>query len=744
MTEYTVLGKRLPRVDAQDKATGRAMYSGDISLPNMLYGKVLRSPYAHAKIRKLDVSKAKALKGVMAVITAEDVPEQKEKSSPKSPRLAREKVLYAGQPIAAVAAINLDIAVEAVSLIEVDYEELPPVMDAFEAMKPDAVLIFPDVYTNLQVLGQTGKTTAPSNITWQVEIGSGDIEAGFKGAYVVLENIFHTQAVHQGYLEPRSALAAVDPRGKVTIWTDSHGAFGVRDVCADFLNIPISHIKVMPVEVGGSFGAKQFHPLAPIAALLALKTGRPVKIVMTREEDFVATSPAPASIITLKMGVDKEGNITAAAVSVVCDIGAFNRQVGDSLGSTIQELSLYRIPNLSIKVFNVITNKAPTGPYRAPNAADAAFAVESQMDLLARALQMDPIDFRLKNAVAEGDRVITNPPFSRIGFTEALLKMKDYLNRRDKPEGKNRGTGIACGLWPAFGGACSAQVNVTPDGSVTLLIGSLDLTGPRTSLAQIVAEEFGIAFDLVTVVTGDTDAAPYSEVSAGSKITRQMGIAVRRACQDAKDQLARQAAPLLKVEPTDFSFTHGNVQVNGMPEKSVSLSTLVRNSIGRFGSGPITGRGSVGVHPTAPIFVVQMADVEVDKETGKVKILSYAAAQDVGFAINPSLIEGQIQGAVAQGIGRTLMEEYVFQNGIMQNPNLLDYRIPTAADLPFIDTMLIEVGSGIEPFGARAVGEPPMIPTLAAVANAIHSATGVRLKELPMTPEAVLKTIQAE
>jgi CO/xanthine dehydrogenase Mo-binding subunit len=357
---------------------------------------------------------------------------------------------------------------------------------------------------------------------------------------------------------------------------------------------------------------------------------------------------------------------------------------------------------------------------------------------------MDPIEFRLKNAVAEGDRVITNPPFSRIGFTEALLKMKDYLNRRDKPEGKNRGTGIACGLWPAFGGACSAQVNVTPDGSVTLLIGSLDLTGTRTSLAQIVAEEFGIAFDLVTVVTGDTDAAPYSEVSAGSKITRQMGIAVRRACQDAKDQLARQAAPLLKVEPTDFSFTHGNVQVNGMPEKSVSLSTLVRNSIGRFGSGPITGRGSVGVHPTAPIFVVQMADVEVDKETGKVKILSYAAAQDVGFAINPSLIEGQIQGAVAQGIGRTLMEEYVFQNGIMQNPNLLDYRIPTAADLPFIDTMLIEVGSGIEPFGARAVGEPPMIPTLAAVANAIHSATGVRLKELPMTPEAVLKTIQAE
>jgi len=312
---------------------------------------------------------------------------------------------------------------------------------------------------------------------------------------------------------------------------------------------------------------------------------------------------------------------------------------------------------------------------------------------------------------------------------------------RGVPEGKNRGIGIACGLWPAFGGACSAHVNVTPDGSVTLLIGSLDLTGTRTGLAQIAAEEFGISFDLVTVVTGDTDAAPYSEVSAGSKITRQMGIAVCRACQDAKDQLARHAAILLKVEPADLSFANGNVQVKGMPERSVSLASLVRNNIGRVGSGPITGRGAVNAHPSAPIFAVQMAEVEVDKETGKVKILSYAAVQDVGFAINPSLIEGQIQGAVAQGIGRALMEEYVFQNGVMQNPNLLDYRIPTAADLPFIDTMLIEVDSGIEPFGARAVGEPPMIPTLAAVANAIHSATGVRTKELPMTPEAVLKTI---
>jgi CO/xanthine dehydrogenase Mo-binding subunit len=368
------------------------------------------------------------------------------------------------------------------------------------------------------------------------------------------------------------------------------------------------------------------------------------------------------------------------------------------------------------------------------------------MDLLARALQMDPIDFRLMNAVSEGDRAADGSRFPRIGFKETLLKMKEYVNARKKPEGKNRGMGIACGLWKGGGGAFSANLNVVADGSVALLVGSSDITGTRTGLAQIVAEEFGISLNQVTVTTGDTDTASYAGVSSGSRTIRQMSTAVHLACQDAKNQLILQAASKLGVTPNEVQFANEQIQVVGMPEKFVLLKDLARDAIGwgGKGKGPIIGRGAVNSSQSAPMFAVQMAEVEVDKETGKVKVLSYAAAQDVGFAINPALIEGQIQGAIGQGIGRALMEEYKFQDGIMQNPNLLDYRMPTAIDLPFKDVLLVEVKSDIEPFGVRGVGEPPMIPTLAAVANAIHSATGVRLKELPMKPETVFKAIQGK
>jgi len=744
MSDYAILGKRVPRVDALDKAMGRALYSADISLPNMLYGKILRSPYAHAIIRRLDISRAQALKGVKAVVTAADIPKNNAFDPSIVPYLAKEKVLFAGHAVAVVAAVNLDIAEDALGLIEVDYEELPPVLDALEAMKPDATLIHPDMFTNLMVPGLPGKATVPSNIAWQVEIRNGDVAAGFKAADIILENTYCTQRVHQGYLEPRAALASVDADGKVTIWTDNQGLFQAQELCAEFLNIPVSHVKVMPIEVGGAFGGKQSQPLSPLCALLARKTGRPVKMVLTREEDLTAGCPAPESRITLKMGMDKAGHITAASFTLILDIGALNRQVYDSMGSTMLGLSLYRIPNLSLNIYNVVTNKAPTGMYRAPDGPEAAFAVESQMDLLARELQMDPIDFRLINAVSEGDRAADGSRFPKIGFRETLLKMKEYVNARKNPERKNRGIGIACGLWKGGGGAFSANVNVIADGSVTLLVGSCDITGTRTSLAQIVAEEFGISLDQVTVTTGDTDTASYAGVSSGSRTVRQMSTAVHLSCEDAKNQLIIQAASKLGVKPNEVKFINGQIQVAGIPEKFVLLKDLARNAIGwgGKGKGPIIGRGAVNSNQPAPMFAVQMAEVEVNKETGKVKVLAYAAAQDVGFAINPTLIEGQIQGAVTQGIGRALMEEYKFQDGIMQNSNFLDYRMPTAVDVPFKDVLLVEVKSDIEPFGVRGVGEPPMIPTLAAIANAIHSATGIRLKELPMTPEKVIRAIR--
>jgi CO/xanthine dehydrogenase Mo-binding subunit len=734
MPEYSIVGQRLSRVDVLDKVTGRALYSADITLPGMLYGKVLRSPYAHARVLRLDVSKARALTGVMAVITAADA---------SGDELVKEKAVFAGQPVAAVAAINPDVAEEALGLIVVDYEELTPVVDVLEAIKPDAPLIHPNLYTE----DQTGKCTTPSNISWHIEFKRGDVEAGFREADVVLENTFRTQTVNHGYLEPRAAVASIDLKGKITVWTGSQGIFSARAQIASFLKSPLSRIKVVPVEVGGGFGGKGVLLIAPLCALLSQKTGQPVKMVMTREEDLRASRVAPSSAITLRMGATKEGRITAASATVVYDDGAFPQRMPSAQGGSISGLGPYNIPNLKVDGYDVVTNKLPSTAYRAPASPQAAFAVESQLDLLAKALEMDPLKFRIKNAVEKGDLMPNGVPFPKIGFKETLEKMAKYLEQRGKLEGESRGRGIACGLWRGGVGSSAAHVNMNADGSVVLIVGSVDLTGSRTSLSQMVAEEFGIPFDEVSVVSGDTETAPYSDITAGSRTTHQMGSAVYHACQDIKAQLARLAIPQLGAEgaePGDIEFVQGRVQVKGMPEKFVSLADLAWQSVGSSGEGPITGRGSVKVSQSAPMFAVQAADVEVDRETGKVKILSYAAAQDVGLAVNPTLVEGQIQGAVSQGIGWALMENYVFQEGVMQNATLLDYRIPTAVDLPFVETILVEVSSAAGPYGVRGVGEPPIVPTLATIANAIHSAVGVRLKEPPMTPEAVFWALREQ
>jgi CO/xanthine dehydrogenase Mo-binding subunit len=745
MAKYSVVGKRVSRVDALAKVTGKALYAADIILPNMLYGKVLWSSYAHAKIRQLDVTKALSLKGVMAIITAADVPGQKneeEYSNPMTCCLAREKVIFAGQPIAAVAAINPNVAEEALELIEVDYEELPSVIDVLEAMKPDAPLVHPNSYTE----NLPAKDTKPSNIFWYMKNNRGDVEAGLKKADIVLENTFHTQTVNHGYLEPRAAVVSVDPAGKVTVWSDNQGIFELRELVANFLNLPFNSVKVIPIEIGGAFGGKSHQVVSPLCALLSQKTGRPVKIVMTREEVFKTQRPVPASVITIKMGATKDGRLTAASATMIYDYGALYGVGGMEIVpfGSFAGLNPYRIPNLKIETYSVYTNKTPSGPYRAPTAAQAAFAVESQMDLLARELGMDPLEFRLKNAVSEGDTMVTGTRFSKIGFKEALKRMKKYLAKRGHLEGENRGRGVACGFWAPASGAAGANVNVNADGTVALLVGSVDISGTRTTLAQIVAEELGIPFENVSVVTGDTETAPYSVFSVGSMITRSLAPPICQACQDVKDQLCRKAAKQLKVKQKDVEFAHGRVQVKGIPEKYISMADLARGIAHFPGESPIIGRGSSKGLQQSPVFTVEAADVKVDKETGKVKVLSYAAAQDVGLAINPTLVEGQIQGAVAQGIGWALSENSIFHKGVMQNANLLDYRMPTATDVPFVDTLLVEVSFGASPFGIRGVGEPPIVPTLGTIANAIHSATGVRLKELPMTPEAILSGIKTQ
>jgi CO/xanthine dehydrogenase Mo-binding subunit len=742
MSEYSVIGKSVPRIDAHQKVTGEAIYSGDVVLPRMLHGKVLRSPYPHAAIKRLDLRKAQALNGVKAVITAADVPGfrvKSELSCPEAPHLARDKVVYAGQPVAAVAATSLRIAEEAIGLIDVEYEELRPLVDTAEAMKPDAPLIYPDLYTNRFGRGPTGKDSTPSNIPWHVIFERGNPEAGFQEADLVLENTYHTQIVHQGYIEPMSAVADVDGEGKITVWTQNQGLFTARGTMADFLEVPLNRIKVMPVEIGGAFGGKTYQLLSPLCVLLSKKTGCPVRMEMSRDEVLAASRPAPASSITVRMGATRQGLITAISLTMVFDEGGFPERPY-STNAALTGIGLYRIPNLRLEVMDVLTNKVPAGSYRAPATPQVAFAIESQIDLISRSLGMDPLQLRIQNVASEGDLLPNGAVLPRVGFKETMLKMADALNER----GKSPNRGIACGFWRGAAGTFAANVHVNGDGTVSLATGVADISGSRTGMAQMVAEEMGLPIEAVTIATGDTDAAPYADMSTGSRTAYSLGMAVVEACRDAKAQLIRAAAKHLERDEKEIEYSNGCFRVKADPDKSVTLPKVARSSLFSPGEGPIVGRGSVGMPPFAPMIAVHAAEVDVDRETGKVKVLSYIAAQDVGRAINPMVVEGQIQGAVAQGIGWALMEDYIFDKGVMQNTSLLDYRMPTAADIPAVETVLVEVGSDAGPYGMRAVGEPPMIPVLAAIANAIHSATGVRIKELPMTPEVVLISLKAQ
>lgn len=743
MAEYSVVGKRIPRIDALSKVTGTAIYSGDISLPGMLHGRVLRSPHAHAIIRRLDVTRAKKLEDVMAVITARDVPGYKNRNPlllVEVPHLTEEKVVYEGQPVAVVAATSVAIAEKALKLIDVEYEELPPVLDVLESMKPETPPIYKDVYTNF-IARPPDKDARPSNIAYHMTVGQGDLEAGFKQADVILENTFRTQTVHHGYLEPFAAVATVDIGGKATVWTQSQGIFTARQMIADYLGLPTTRVKLVPVEIGGAFGGKSYMALAPLCALLAMKTGRPVRMEMTREEVLKDGRPAPACVATIKMGVTKAGRITAASASFIYDAGAFP-EMSHAMFVRGNVLAQYKVPNVQIDAYDVLTNTVPVTYYRAPSTPQSHFAVESQIDLCARAIGIDPLQFRIQNAAVEGDMTPGGEILPKVGFKETLEKMADYLKKKGPVHGQNRGRGIACGFWHGAAGSFGAYVTVHADGSIGLVLGVTDVSGSRTSIAQIVAEEFGVPTESINVVVGDTDTAPWASPSVGSMTVYSLSHAAYRACQDAKEQLKRLASVRLGVDASELEFAGGMCRAKSDNAKAISLASLARSSLGFRGEGPIVGRGSIGGLPPAPSVSVHAVDIEVDKETGKVKVLSYAAAQDVGRAINPLSIEGQMQGAITQGIGWALMEGYIFDRGKVQNCTFLDYRMPTATDVPMIDTLLVEVNSTTGVYGLRHVGEPPMVGTLAALANAVHSATGVRMKTLPMTPEAVLNAIK--
>jgi len=743
------VGTRPIRPDGVPKVTGTAQYGSDMAMPGMLTGRILRSPHAHANIRSIDTTKAAALPGVKAILTGKDFPDQKfEYVGPERVAqnfwhmtrniMAREKVLYEGHPVAAVAAASKAIADEALSLIAVDYEVLPHVIDVDEAMKPDAPLLFPDMITR----GVT-PPPAPSNIAKRNEFNLGDIAKGFAEADEVVEMSFKTAAVHQAYIEPQGCVARFDADGQCELWSASQGHFVVRNYTATLLNMKVGDLRVYPAEIGGAFGGKTVVYVEPVAVMLARKSGHPVKVVMSREDVFRATGPTSGSSMTVKIGVRRDGTITAAE-------GLFKLQAGAFPGSPFMSTCMcafapYDIKNARAVGYDVVSNRPKVAAYRAPGSPIGAFAVESVLDTLAKKIGMDPLQLRLKNAAKAGTQMLSGAKLGHNGYAEtieALINHPGYT----APLGKNQGRGVASGYWFNGGGESSATVHVNDDGTVVVATGSPDIGGSRASMAIMAAETLGVDYDQVRPIVADTASVGYTHVTGGSRVTFATGTAVVDATKIVIKDMCTRAAKLWGVDPEGVVWENGHARpassnVGDFAPMSIKEIAAKRGQTG----GPIVAAAGVNPNVVAPGYATQFCDVEVDPDTGKVKILRFVAAQDVGRAIHPSYVEGQIQGGVVQGIGWALNEEYIYDaKGRLENPGFLDYRIPVASDLPMIEPVLVEVPNPNHPYGAKGVAEVNICPPMAAIANAIERATGKRLTELPMSPPRVLAAIDGE
>ena len=744
---YKWVGTRPIRPDGVPKVTGRAMYAADYTMPGALVGRILRSPHAHARIRSIDTSKAAALPGVKAVVTAKDLPDHKfEYIGPERVAvnfwhvtrnvMAREKVLYEGHAVAAVAAIDAATAEEALSLIAVDYEVLPHVIDVDEAMKPDAPLLFEDMITR----GVEPAPTKPSNVSKKLEFKIGNLDAGYAQADVVVEKEFKTAAVHQGYIEPHACCVRVDADGQTEVWSSSQGHFVVRALTAKLLNKPVGDVRCAPAEIGGGFGGKTVIYLEPVAALLSQKSGRPVKLTMTRDEVFKATGPTSGSSMWVKMGVTKDGKITAAE-------GVFKFQAGAFPGSPVMNACLcafapYAIENAHTVGYDVVCNRPKSAAYRAPGSPISAFAVESVVDMLAKEIGMDPLELRRKNAAGPGTAMIYGPKLAHGGYIETLeacLNHPDYK----KPLGKNQGRGAASGYWFNGGGESSATVQINADGTILVATGSVDVGGSRASMALMAAETFGVDYSQVRATVADTASVGYTHVTGGSRVTFATGMAVVDASKKLVDELRGRAAMIWGVDVEGVIWEDGHAKPassNVGDFAPMSLKEIAGKAA--LTGGPLTSAASVNAGGQAPGFTTQFCDVEVDPETGKVTILRFVVAQDVGKAIHPSYVEGQMQGGVVQGIGWALNEEYIYdRQGRLDNAGFLDYRCPVASDLPMIDTIMVEVPNPTHPYGAKGVGEVNICSPMAAIANAIENAIGRRLTELPMSPPKVRAAI---
>lgn len=748
-SDYKVVGTRPIRHDGLEKVTGRAIYGGDVKVPGLIWGEILRSPHAHARIKSIDTSEAEKMPGVYAVATNADFPDPRageidtgedvvnfERDTQNL--LAKDKVLYKGHAVAAVAAVDRNTALEATKLIKVEYEELEPVRNVDEAMADGAPILLENLIGD--DLGEDVKNT---NVARHFRHEFGDLDRGFAESDLVVEKTFTLQMVHQGYIEPHNATAIWDQEDRVTAWSSTQGMFAVRAQTAGMLRLPESQVTVHPVEIGGGFGGKTKVYLAPVAAILSRKSGgRPVKIIMDRNSVFEASGPAPGGKITVKMGVSNDGKIKAVASDLRYEAGAYP---GSAIGAGgICVHACYDIPNSRIDGYDVVVNKPKSAAYRAPGSPQAAFAIEQVVDEICDQKGWDKIQFRLDNAAHEGTRRGDGVMFGKVGLIETLeaARDSDHWNSplEPSPEGKLRGRGIASGYWMNGGNKSTVDLMLQDDGTVVMNEGSADIGGTRASIAMQAAEVLGLPAEDVHPYIPSTDSIGFTATTGGSRTTYATGYAAWEAANKLIEEMSKRAATLWGIDASDVKFDAGRFSSGSDPELSIGFKDLAA----RIGdtSGPVSSTASVNLAAAGAAYSVQICDLEIDPDTGKTDVIRYTAVQDVGKAIHPAYVEGQIQGGVVQGIGWALNEEYfITDQGSMANHTFLDYRMPTSLDMPMVDTILVEVPNPLHPFGVRGVGEVPIAPPLPAVANAVTAAIGKRIVDHPIKPGRIIEAL---
>jgi len=742
-----VIGTRTKRVEGFEKVTGSMRYTEDLQLPGMLHARLLVSPHPKAKIVRIDKRAALAVPGVVAVVTSADLAKL---GKDARALLAESQTSYTGEPVAVLVAESEAAAVDGIDVLRAgaEFDALPAVLSIDEALREGAPLVRESIETedgeaaaHATITVEEHKAEKPSNIANRVDFTRGDAAAGLQKADVVVRRTYTTSRIHQGYIEPQATVAAVDPAtGDLTIYTATQGQFYVRKETARILGLTEPQVKVVPMHVGGGFGGKGMN-FQPLVGALTMMFRRPVRLILTRMEDFLTTEPGPASRTELELGATRDGNLVALRVKMIYESGC---RPGSPLGiSGLMMGGYYRFPNMSIEVMEVLTNKPTVGAYRAPGAVQATFVIESAMSELAAKLGVDPIAFRLRHCVNPGDLMPNGRPWPKMGIRKVLEAMDAHPIRR-RPKRPGEGEGVAIGGWPGGLESAAACIRANTDGTFQVLMGAVDISGTATTMGLIASEILGVDPSKVKVITVDSSQAPYAGFAGGSKITYTVGNAARLAAADARRQILSIAASHLEARVEDLEVAEGHVQVKGTPTVRLSLAEIAQMSM-RFGAKypPVFGVGSTTMTQQSPGFAGHLVRARVDRETGQVKIVDHVVVQDVGFAINPAAVEGQMIGAAVQGIGWGLFEQMTYdEGGGLVTGTFADYALPRASHAPRVDAVIVEVPSDDGPFGAKGVGEPPVVAAAAAIANAVSDAAGVRLTALPISPERVVLALQ--